>query len=223
MTDAELENLLRHGILAPGLEEPVRPATLVTLERGIIEALDRGWRSPVLPRRGQRKYVALPPLKFGVRIQRVEARLLIPGPRRWPKTSYRPQEPSDAPCATRLVALDAHGRLLRAALGFLSVKPAEPELVALHRCFDNWRGIGDVVAGMPRLDYYPELRRYDGQGWRAMFFPSGFEHSRTPHAGNAWARSPWEAVQRAALDALLKTDAPQAPPRDWTVTDESPR
>jgi hypothetical protein len=58
---------------------------------------------------------------------------------------------------------------LRAALGFLSVTPTEPELVALHRCFDNWRGIGDVVAGMVRLDYDPELRRYDGRGWRAMF------------------------------------------------------
>ena len=119
--------------------------------------------------------------------------------------------------------LDCRGKLLRAALGFLSVKPTEPELVALHRTFDNWRGIGDVVAGMARLDYDPELRRYDGRGWRAMFFVSGFEHSFTAHAGSAWARSPWEAVQRAALDALLKRDAPEVPPRNWTPTDESPR
>lgn len=48
--------------------------------------------------------------------------------------------------------LDARGRLLRAALGFLAVEPREPDLAALHRCFDNWRGIGDVVAGMARQD-----------------------------------------------------------------------
>jgi hypothetical protein len=40
------------------------------------------------------------------------------------------------------------------------------------------------------------------RGWRAMFFPSEFEHSLIPHAGSAWARSPWEAVQRAAADTL---------------------
>ena len=112
---------------------------------------------------------------------------------------------------------------LRAALGFLSLEPREPELRLLHQCFDNWRGIGDVVAGMARQEYDLELRRYDGQGWRAMFFPSGFEHSLTSHAGRAWARSPWEAVQRAGLDALLKIDAADVLPRDWTTTDESPR
>jgi len=29
------------------------------------------------------------------------------------------------------------------------------------------------------------LRRYDGGGWRAVFFPSGFEHSLTFHPGAA--------------------------------------
>jgi hypothetical protein len=38
-----------------------------------------------------------------------------------------------------------------------------------------------------------------------MFFPSGFEHS-TSHTGGAWARNPWEAVQKAAGDALYKND-----------------
>jgi len=71
------------------------------------------------------------------------------------------------------VELDARGKLLRAALGFLSVKPTEPELVAVHRCVDNRRGIGDVVARMACLEYDPELRRYDGRGWRAMFFVTG--------------------------------------------------
>src|SRR5947208_658315 len=83
--------------------------------------------------------------------------------------------------------LDSRAILLRAALGFLALEPREPELRFLRRCFNNWRGIGDVVAGMARQGYDLELRRYDGQGWRAMFFPSGFEHSKTSHAGAGWA------------------------------------
>jgi hypothetical protein len=121
-----------------------------------------------------------------------------------------------------VVELDPRGRVLRAALGFLTLEPREPELRRLHDCFDTWRGIGDIVAGMARQEYDLELRRYDGQGWRAMFFPSGFEHSFTPHAGSAWALSPWQAVQRAAADALRKLAATDAVPRDWTTTDDSP-
>jgi len=69
--------------------------------------------------------------------------------------------------------MDSRARNLRAALGFLSLEPTEPELQLLHRCFDNWRGIGDVVAGMaPGLR--PELRRYKGQRWRAIFFQKWF-------------------------------------------------
>ena len=121
-----------------------------------------------------------------------------------------------------MVQLDARRVLLRAALGFLSLEPGTRELRLLHQCFDTWRGIGDVVAGMARQDYDLELRRYDGQGWRAMFFPSGFEHSLTSHAGTAWALSPWQAVQRAAGDALRRLERADAPPRDWTTTNESP-
>jgi hypothetical protein len=117
---------------------------------------------------------------------------------------------------------DDRARLLRAALGFLALEPRQPELRLLHNCFDTWRGIADIVAGMARQEYDLELRRYDGKGWRAMFFPSGFEHSLTSHAGGAWARSPWEAVQRAAGDALHKLEAGEPAPRDWTLTDESP-
>jgi len=59
--------------------------------------------------------------------------------------------------------LDARGRLLRAALGFLSLDQNEPELRHLRQCFDNWRGIGDVVTGMQRHGYDVELRRDDGE------------------------------------------------------------
>jgi hypothetical protein len=86
------------------------------------------------------------------------------------------------------------------------LEPREPELRRLHRCFDNWRGLGDIVAGIAREEYDLELRRYDGKGWRAIFFQSGFEHSFTSHAGTAWARSPWGAVQRAAGDALRRRE-----------------
>ena len=65
---------------------------------------------------------------------------------------------------------DSSRARLRAALGFLSLEPREPELQLLHRCFDTWRGIGDVVTGMARQEYDLELRRYNGQGWRAIFF-----------------------------------------------------
>ena len=111
---------------------------------------------------------------------------------------------------------------LVAAVGFLALDPREPELRMLHQCFDTWRGIGDIVAGMARQEYDLELRRYDGRGWRAVFFQSGFEHSLTSHAGAAWARSPWEAVQRAASDALYKLRVGESAPRDWTATNDSP-
>src|SRR5215813_410685 len=110
-----------------------------------------------------------------------------------------------------------------AALGFLSLEPRESELQLLHRCFDTWRGIGDIVAGMARQEYDLELRRYNGRGWRAIFFQSGFEHSLTSHAGAAWARSPWAAVQRAAGDALRRLAMTDPGPRDWTASDDSPR
>jgi len=80
--------------------------------------------------------------------------------------------------------MNSRASVLRAALGFLSLEPNEPELQLLHRCFDTWRGVGDVVAGMARQEYDLELRRYNGQGWRAIFFQSRFEHSLTSHAGD---------------------------------------
>ena len=118
--------------------------------------------------------------------------------------------------------LDPRGSLLRAALGFVSVAPLVPELGLLHRWLDTWSGVGHVVAGMARQGYDVELRRFDGHGWRAMFFPTGFEHSLTVHAGSAWAPSPWSAVQRAAADALARLETTDAAARDWTLTDEAP-
>src|SRR2546421_496206 len=85
---------------------------------------------------------------------------------------------------------DPRAYLPRAALGFLSLEPREPELRLLHRWLDSWSGIGHITAGMARQGYDVELRRYDGQGWRAMFFTTGFEHSlcqRSPNFPQAWS------------------------------------
>jgi len=119
--------------------------------------------------------------------------------------------------------VDQRRRLLRAALSFASLAPSVPELRLLHRWLDSWPGVGHAVVGMARQGYDVELCRYDGQGWRAMFFPEGFEHSLTAHAGAAWARSPWQAVQQAASDALRRLEVGEPAPRDWTLTDDSPR
>jgi len=59
---------------------------------------------------------------------------------------------------------------LRAAVGFLGLDPHQPELSLLHGWLDTWRSIGDVVAGIARSEYDLELRRYNGRGWRAIFF-----------------------------------------------------
>ena len=55
-----------------------------------------------------------------------------------------------------------------------------------------------------------------------MFFPAGFEHSLTSHAGSAWALTPWTAVQQAARDALDKLHGVESRPPDWSATDDSP-
>src|SRR5262249_45624853 len=66
--------------------------------------------------------------------------------------------------------LNQRARLFRAALPFLALEPREPELPLLHRCFDTWRGIGDIVAGIARSEDDLELRRYNGQLWRRDLF-----------------------------------------------------
>jgi hypothetical protein len=121
------------------------------------------------------------------------------------------------------VKSDPCADLLRAAVGFALVPLTEPELRLLHHWMDSWRGIGDVVAVMAPQGYDLELRRYNGRGWRAMFFPSGLRALAHFEAGSAWALSPWEAVQRAAGDAPRKRERGEAAPRDWTISDESPR
>jgi hypothetical protein len=55
---------------------------------------------------------------------------------------------------------------LATALGFLALEPRAPEL---HRCFDSWRGVSDVVVGMERHGYRLHLTNIEVGTWRATF------------------------------------------------------
>src|SRR2546425_11398307 len=83
--------------------------------------------------------------------------------------------PACAPAATPLPIPDSpssdsrRGAVLRAALGFLALEPRAPELQLLHRCFDSWRGVGDVVVRMERQGYRLHLTNIEPGTWRATF------------------------------------------------------
>jgi hypothetical protein len=103
--------------------------------------------------------------------------------------------------------LDARGRLLRAALGFLTLRaaPQHPVLHTLHRYLDSWRGIGAAAAGMQRQGWDLQLTEYGDGHWRATFYVTGMAHSIV--GGSAWEPTAWRAVERAAWEALKKTCA----------------
>src|SRR2546422_9643551 len=91
---------------------------------------------------------------------------------------------------------------LRAALGFLALEPRAPELQLLHRCFDNWRGVGDVVTGMARQGYQVSFGDHGAGQWIAVFYAGHGGQQPFEPAGTAQAATPWAAVQRAAAPAL---------------------
>ena len=93
---------------------------------------------------------------------------------------------------------------LRVALGFLALEPREPELQLLHRCFDTWRGGGDVVMGMGRQGYQVSLGDHGAGQWIAVFYAGHGGQQPLEAAGPAQAATPWAAVQRAASDAFVK-------------------
>jgi len=104
--------------------------------------------------------------------------------------------------------LDQHGQLLRAAVGFAgcSMPSYDRALDALRTWLDSWSGIGHVVVGMVRQGFDLQLTRYDEKGWRATFYVTGMEHPPTSATGTGWERAPWQAVQRAAWEALGSSD-----------------
>ena len=101
---------------------------------------------------------------------------------------------------------DPRGRLLLTALDFAGLRReaggSAVEIQSLRRWLDSWPGVGAIERGMAHEGYDLQLTRYDEQGWRATFYPSGMEHSATSAIGSAWERTPWRAVQRAASAAL---------------------
>jgi len=77
---------------------------------------------------------------------------------------------------------------------------------------------------MHRQGYDLQLTQYDDRGWRATFYTTGMEYSPTIATGTGWERTPWHATQRAAWEALnrtneLKRDAAKDRPRSRGFVD----
>ena len=94
---------------------------------------------------------------------------------------------------------------LAAALGSLALEPRAPELQLLHRCFDSWRGIGDIVTGMARQGFQVSLGDHGAGQWIAVFYAGHGGQQPLEAAGTAQASTPWAAVQRAAQRAVSST------------------
>src|SRR5262245_60714167 len=95
-----------------------------------------------------------------------------------------------------------------AALGFAgcSLHSYDRALWALRAWLDSWTGIGHVTVGMHRQDYDLQLTQYDERWWRATFLYDRMEHSPTSAIGTAWERTPRQATQRAAWEAMKKSE-----------------
>ena len=89
---------------------------------------------------------------------------------------------------------------LVATLGFLQLKPTEPELQLLHRWLDTWGGLGLVTVGVEPLGYRLSLSHIAEGEWRAQFSA----HPMWAAAGYGVAPTPWRAVQQAAWAAVSK-------------------
>jgi hypothetical protein len=96
-------------------------------------------------------------------------------------------------------------RLLEATLTachLAEIDGGPPVLADCRRWLDRWAGVGLVAAGMARHGFDLQLTRFGAEGWRATFYPAGRAHSET--AGSAWEPTPWQAVRRAARQALSR-------------------
>ena len=94
-------------------------------------------------------------------------------------------------------------RNFSAALGFLQLKPIEPELQLLHRWLDTWEGLGLITVGVERQGYRLSLSRIADGEWRARF--GGPPCSQTLDTG--CDSTPWRAVQRAAWAVMSRRGA----------------
>jgi hypothetical protein len=116
------------------------------------------------------------------------------------------------------------------ALTFRYPSGREPALIpTLRSWLSGWPGIGRIAVGMARQGFDLQLTRYDGEGWRATFFPEGRAHSVASVVGSAWEREPWTAVQQPVqalyerlydLYLMLSHDAEEPElvgPRVWSL------
>ena len=104
----------------------------------------------------------------------------------------------------RATELDARGRHLRVALGFLQLPSTEPELQLLHRWLDSWTGVGLITAGVERQGMRLSLSHVTEGEWRAMLMGDAMISAR----GFGVAATPWRAVQRAAWVAVSRGAEP---------------
>jgi hypothetical protein len=80
----------------------------------------------------------------------------------------------------------------------------------LHRAFDSWSGLGQITAGMSRQGWDLELRQHSQLGGgikgesRVARYVSGMGH--VIEGGAAAGATPWEAVQKAAWEAVRQED-----------------
>jgi hypothetical protein len=84
--------------------------------------------------------------------------------------------------------------LLLAALGFLQLPSRTPELRLLHRWLDTWTGVGLIVVGVERQGLRFSLSHIGEHEWRTYLMSSPL----FAPAGYGVAKTPWQAVQRAA-------------------------
>jgi hypothetical protein len=108
---------------------------------------------------------------------------------------YHPGMSDDTARRRHLVTTAMVGALLPADV---------PEGQMIRAWLDNWTGIGHVATGMARQGYDLALTSYAGEGWRATFYTMGREHAPTRATRTAWQKTPWRAVQVAALDTLRR-------------------
>jgi hypothetical protein len=94
---------------------------------------------------------------------------------------------------------------LRAALAFLHVAPAEPELQLLHRWLDSWHGVRWLAITM-RAEGHALRLTHGASRWTATFTfvgksnlplaaPSGLATMPTPWGATQWAA--WQVVERS--------------------------
>jgi hypothetical protein len=72
-------------------------------------------------------------------------------------------------------------------------------------------GIGRIAVGVARQGFDLQLTRYDERGWRAIFYTTGMERSRTSATGTGWEQTPWKMLKKAEESYRLPASRSRAP------------